>query len=96
MARKDKKFAVIENEQDIPAVDSIGKDTPFFSPDSKRMAYIAKKGAKWHIVLDGKESEGYDAVGQADLQPGFETVGLCGQERRQTVCRGGREKRSPV
>ena len=26
------------------------------------MAYIAKKGANWHVVLDGRESERYDAV----------------------------------
>ena len=62
MARKNNKFAVVENGQISHEYDDIGKDTPLFSPDSKHLAYIAKKGAKWHVVHDSRVSEGYDAV----------------------------------
>lgn len=35
-----------------------------FSPDSMRLAYIAMRGKKWHVVVDGKEGNGYDAIGE--------------------------------
>ena len=33
--------------------DWVGK--PVFSPDSQRIAYVAKKGGKWFVAIDGKE-----------------------------------------
>lgn len=33
-----------------------------FTEDSKHVAYWAKKGAKWHVVMDGKISEGFDEI----------------------------------
>jgi len=32
----------------------------FFSPDSRHMAYAAKVGEKWTVVVDGKEGKQYD------------------------------------
>ena len=69
MARKNNKFAVIENGQISPEYDDIGKDTPLFSPDSKHLAYSVKKGAKWHVVHDSRVSEGYDAVSTPVFSP---------------------------
>jgi len=40
--------------------DAIGP--PFFSPDSKRLAYGAKTGDKLFVVLDGKEEKQYDGI----------------------------------
>ena len=32
------------------------------SPDSKRVAYVAKAGDKWFAVVDGKEGKQYDSI----------------------------------
>ena len=32
------------------------------SPDSKRVAYAAKVGSKWFVVVDGKEEKQYDGI----------------------------------
>lgn len=32
----------------------------WFTPDSKHIAFLAKKGEKLYVVLDATESEGYD------------------------------------
>lgn len=33
-----------------------------FSPDGQRLAYTAKIGGKWFMVIDGKKGAGYDAL----------------------------------
>ena len=33
-----------------------------FSPDSKRLAYVAIRGTKSLVVIDGMENKEYDAV----------------------------------
>lgn len=32
------------------------------SPDNKRVAYVAKVGDKWFVVVDGEEGDQYDAI----------------------------------
>jgi WD40 repeat protein len=39
-----------------------GTQIPFFSPDSKRYAYIAQSGGKWMVVVDGAEGKAYDDI----------------------------------
>ena len=39
-----------------------GTQLPFFSPDSKRYAYIAQTGGKWRMVVDGEEGKAYDDI----------------------------------
>ncbi|MDI7246652.1 MAG: hypothetical protein QME92_04165 [Bacillota bacterium] len=34
-----------------------------FSPDGERLAYAARKGTKWIVVVDGKEGPAYDEIG---------------------------------
>ncbi len=58
--KKGKIFAVVLDGKILKEYDSIGKDTPVFSPDSQHMAYKAKKGGKWMVVLDSKEGKPYD------------------------------------
>lgn len=69
VARKDKKYAVVTNGKISPSYDSIAKDTPLFSPDGKRAAYIAKRGDNWHVFLDGREGEGFEAAGKPVFSP---------------------------
>ena len=42
--------------------DNIGMTALTFSPNSKRFAYPAKKGDVWLVVVDGKETKGYEGV----------------------------------
>ena len=35
---------------------------PGFSPDSKRLAYVARSGNKHFVVVDGKAGKGYDKI----------------------------------
>lgn len=44
-------------------------DVPFFSPDSKKIAYAAKRGKQEFVVLDGKEQKSYDAVSRLVFSP---------------------------
>ena len=41
-----------------PEYDTIMAGTPVFSPDGKRVAYAARKGAKWLVVIDGRSEPG--------------------------------------
>ncbi|MGA1974777.1 MAG: hypothetical protein ABSG92_04000 [Conexivisphaerales archaeon] len=34
-----------------------------FSPNSRRFAYVGSRGAKWIVVVDGKEENAYDWIG---------------------------------
>ena len=36
--------------------------SPGFSPDSKRLAYVARSGNKHFVVVDGKAGKGYDKI----------------------------------
>ena len=42
--------------------DDILPGSPFFSPDSKRVAYGAKRGSKWVAVVDGVEGRECDEI----------------------------------
>jgi len=41
---------------------SILKHSITFSPDGKRIAYAARDGDKWFVVVDGKEGNRYDDI----------------------------------
>ena len=43
-------------------IDSIGAGTPIFSPDSKHVAYEAKKGEKWILLVDGQSGMGIGSL----------------------------------
>jgi hypothetical protein len=40
-----------------------GAAGPFFSPDSQRVAYLARRHGKWFVVVDGVEGKKYDGIG---------------------------------
>ncbi|MBN1516607.1 PD40 domain-containing protein [Candidatus Sumerlaeota bacterium] len=43
--------------------ENISSFSPVFSPDSKRVAYVAKKDSKSAVIIDGEEVGAYDKVG---------------------------------
>jgi len=45
-----------------PAYDGILEGSLVFSADGKRVAYAAKKGAKWLVVIDGQPGPEYDDI----------------------------------
>lgn len=69
-AQKGDKWLVVLDGTEQPASETIGADTLLFSPDSQHLAYAAQKAdGQWRIVLDGKESEPYDDLGQIIFRP---------------------------
>jgi len=60
---KTKKRRVVVNGQRLPGVyDEIAKETPIFSPDGKRYAFVASRLGKCFVVADGKEGRNYEIV----------------------------------
>jgi Tol biopolymer transport system component len=54
-----KKYAAITRDP----ISESGESFPIiFSPDSGRVSYVVKRGAKYMVVIDGKESAPYDYV----------------------------------
>jgi hypothetical protein len=46
-----------------PTFDGIAIGALSFSPDSKRLAYAASRGASWRLVVDGREGPPFSAIG---------------------------------
>jgi WD40 repeat protein len=57
---------VIDGAMDRPNVDP-NDGAPVFSPDGKRLAYIAQEGSQRFVVLDGKPGAKYEAVYKGTL-----------------------------
>jgi len=59
-----KKRRVIVNCKRLPeAYDLVAKGTPVFSLDGKRFAFVASRGGKCFVVVDGKEGRNYEIAG---------------------------------
>ena len=54
-----KQFVVVDGKDEKP-YDKIGATGIVFSPDNRRVAYLAQEGDKWFVVVDGKEQKQYD------------------------------------
>jgi len=48
---------------------------PVFSPDSKRLAHVLKRGTKLAAVVDGEEGEEYDSIGPMVFSPDSKRFG---------------------
>jgi hypothetical protein len=60
--RGDKCLWLVDNE---PGLEFDGVGTFRFSPDSHRTAYFARSGGSWYMVLDGKQSRAFEAIGES-------------------------------
>ena len=71
--------------------DGIGVEALVFSPDSRRLAYPAQRGTRWHVVLDGKEGEPFGGIGEIVFSPDSKHVAyLARRGGRWHVVRDGR------
>ena len=60
--RTDGKGCVVVDGVESEPCDMLANDAAQISPDGKRVAYAAKRGAKWRMVVDGKEVAAGDAI----------------------------------
>jgi Tol biopolymer transport system component len=72
--------------------DNLTKSAPVFSPDSKRVAYIAVRGEKQFIVVDGVEGKEYDGIlkGTPAFSPDSKRIAY--GVKRWVVVHGGKTK----
>jgi hypothetical protein len=61
------KILVVVDGKEGKEYDGIGVGTLTFSPDSKHIAYVAKRGDKVFVVVDGKEGKEYDGILEGTL-----------------------------
>jgi Tol biopolymer transport system component len=56
------KVVVVVDGQAGPAWHGVGDDSVCFSPDSRHVAYLARKGRRWCAVVDGQPGEPCDDI----------------------------------
>jgi len=56
-------LAVCVNGRELRRHKAIGAESLLFSPDGGRLAYSARDGEKWFVVVDGQAGPEFDAVG---------------------------------
>jgi acetyl esterase/lipase/Tol biopolymer transport system component len=70
------------------------KESLKVSPDSKRLAYAARTGNKWFVVVDGKEEKQYDGLGAPLFSPDSTHVAYAAQmDNKQCVVVDGKEEK---
>jgi hypothetical protein len=65
-----------------PTFDGIAIGALAFSPDSKRLAYAASRGASWRLVVDGREGPPFSAIGTALFSTDSRRVAYIAQRGR--------------
>lgn len=66
-----RQFTVVVDGQKHPVV-SPGPLNLQFSPDSTKVVYVLERGLMWHVVIDGKEGDGFQVL---DRRPSFGQTG---------------------
>ena len=62
-------YAISLNGKNGPLFDNISILGPVFSPDGRRLAYIAVKGKEVYSVIDGKKSDAYESIAEISFSP---------------------------
>lgn len=79
-----RKWSLVVDGEDGDDFDEVGDMKPLFSPDSKRVAFVAGVGDQNAIVVDGEAGKTYGAVGGVTFSPDSRHVaymGSAGAER---------------
>jgi hypothetical protein len=77
------KWLVVLDGVEGRQYDGIGKGSPVFSPDSKRVGYGAHRSGKWRLVVDGVEGKEYGGfeVGTLVFSPDSQRVAYAAGRR---------------
>ncbi len=62
------QFVVLDGKGG-PTYDGIAIGALAFSPDSRRLAYAARRGQHWRVVADGRESAAFDGIASLTFSP---------------------------
>lgn len=78
--------------EELPAVEAAEFAAQFiFSPDSRYLAFAARRGDSWRLVVAGKESQPYDEVGLPLFSPdGAKLACVVTTGTRQSLLLGGK------
>lgn len=73
-----------------PAFEAIGVESLSFDPDGRRVAYPARRGDRWMLVVDGVPGRPWDGIGEVRFSPDGRRVAYGALEgtRWQVVCDG--------
>jgi hypothetical protein len=81
----------------VPVIDGVVTEpfddvssNPHFSPAGE-LAFAARRGDKWSMVVDGKPGKSYDRVGPPHYGAGGRLWYIAESAKRQTVVAAGRE-----
>ncbi len=91
---REKGMGVIINSKAEKVYDHIARGYPIFSPARNRFGYIADKDGKYFVVIDGKESIGYDGACCLRFSPSGEHAVFIAQDKNKqfVVLNGNRLK----
>jgi dipeptidyl aminopeptidase/acylaminoacyl peptidase len=63
------RMCMVVDGKEGPLYDGIDKRSPVFSADGRRIAYMAKKGDRFVVVVDGEESPEFDELSFPAFSP---------------------------
>jgi hypothetical protein len=84
------KWRIVANGREGPEYDTICKSDPIVGADGHRLAYGAKKGGHWTVVLDGQEGPAIQSRGKLIFSANGASIAYSAQrEGRWAVMAGG-------
>ena len=83
------RWCVVVDDQAGPEYDRVSDGSVCFSPDSKRVGYLARMGDKWFAVIDGVPGPAYDQIRgwrrHIDLDSATEYIGCFSRDSKRVA-----------